>query len=51
MVKKVSGHCMRCKKTREMKDVKEVKMKNGMKAAKGLCVKCECKMYKILGKS
>lgn len=47
----VEGRCMRCKETREMKDVEEVVMKNGMKAAKGVCVKCGTKMYKILGKA
>jgi hypothetical protein len=34
-----------------MKDVEEVVMKNGMKAAKGLCSVCGTKMYKILGKA
>lgn len=47
----MKGRCMREKADREMKDVKEVTMKNGMKAAKGVCVKCGCKMYKILGKA
>ena len=42
---------MKEKADREMKDVKEVVMKNGMKAAKGVCVKCGCKMFKILGKA
>jgi hypothetical protein len=34
-----------------MKDEKEVVMKNGMKAASGVCVKCGTKMFKILGKA
>ena len=45
------GRCMRCKTTRKMKNAEVVKMKNGMKAAKGECVKCGCKMYRILGKA
>ena len=49
-VKMVEGRCMKCKEQREMKDVAEVVMKNGMKAAKGKCVKCGTNMYKILGK-
>lgn len=48
---KVIGRCMRCKENREMKDIEEVVMKNGMKAAKGKCVVCDCNMYKILGKA
>lgn len=47
----MKGRCMKCKEEREMKDVKEVVMKNGMKAAKGTCVKCGTKMFKILGKA
>lgn len=47
----MKGRCMKCKAEREMKDVKEVVMKNGMKAAKGTCEKCGTKMFKILGKA
>jgi len=48
----VTGRCMGCRKNdMEMKDVEETTMKNGMKAAKGKCAKCGCKMYKILGKA
>ena len=44
------GRCMHCKKEVEMKDAKEVKMKNGRKAVKGKCSKCGTGMYRILGK-
>jgi len=44
-----TGHCMKCKEKREMKDVEEVEMKNGRKAMKGLCTVCGTKMFKILG--
>jgi hypothetical protein len=47
----MNGRCMKCKADREMKDMKEVTMKNGMRAAKGTCVKCGTKMFKILGKA
>ena len=47
----VEGYCVKCKHKREMKDSKETVMKNGMKAAKGTCVKCGTKMFKILGKA
>lgn len=41
---------MKCQKEVEMKDPKEVVMKNGMKAAKGSCPKCDTKVFRILGK-
>lgn len=47
----VEGRCMKCKEQREMKDPKEVIMKNGLKAVTGTCVKCGTKMFKILGKA
>ncbi len=49
-IKMVEGRCMRCKVQREMKDEKEVVMKNGMRAMSGLCTNCGTKMFKILGK-
>lgn len=51
MAEAITGHCMSCKEKREMKDVQEVTMKNGRKAAKGVCVKCGKPVFKILGKS
>ena len=45
----VTGHCMKCKEKREMKDTEEVTMKNGRKAMKGVCTVCGTKMFKILG--
>lgn len=45
------GRCMRCKKNDMlMKDVEIVSMGGTRKAAKGICAKCGCKMYKILSK-
>ena len=44
------GRCMKCKKQVTMKDEKEVVMKNGMKAASGVCGDCGTKVFKILGK-
>lgn len=43
----VDGWCMKCKAKREMKDVTKVTMKNGRPAMKGLCSKCDTKMFKI----
>ena len=45
-----TGHCMRCKEKREMKDTEESTMKNGGTMLKGVCVKCGCPMCKIVGK-
>lgn len=42
------GYCVKCKAKREMKDTKEVTMKNGRKAMKGKCAICGTGMYKIL---
>lgn len=44
------GYCVKCKSKREMKDAKEVKMKNGRKAMKGKCPTCATSMFCILGK-
>ena len=44
------ARCMKCKKQVEVKDPKEVIMKNGMKAISGLCSVCSTKVFKIIGK-
>ena len=46
----VEGRCMKCKAQVEIKNSKEVTMKNGMKAAKGTCGKCGTNVFRILGK-
>ncbi len=45
------GRCMKCKKSVEIKDGKEVTMKNKMRAMKGVCPKCGTKVFRILGKA
>jgi DNA-directed RNA polymerase subunit RPC12/RpoP len=45
------ARCMKCKAQVEVKDEKEVVMKNGMKAISGLCSVCGTKVFKILGKA
>ena len=47
----VKGRCMKCKMEVEMTKVKDVVMKNGMKAAKGVCGKCGTTVFRILGKA
>ena len=44
------GRCMKCKKQVEIKDGKEITMKNGMNAISGLCPVCNTKVFKITGK-
>jgi Zn finger protein HypA/HybF involved in hydrogenase expression len=45
------AYCVKCKATKEMKDAKEVVMKNKRKALKGVCPSCGTGMFKILGKA
>jgi len=45
----MEAYCMKCKQKREMKDPKEVTMKNGKKANSGTCPVCGTKMFKIGG--
>ncbi len=47
----VEGRCMKCKKQVPIKDAKEVTMKNGMRAMKGVCGTCGTKVFRILGKA
>ena len=42
-----SGYCVKCKEKRDMKDAKEITMKNGKPAVEGVCPVCGTKMFKI----
>jgi hypothetical protein len=42
---------MKEKKNVEIKDPKEVIMKNGMKAMSGVCPHCGTKVFRIVGKA
>ena len=46
----MEGYCVKCKAKKEIKDEKEVTMKNGRKAMKGVCPSCGTGMYRIMGK-
>ena len=46
----MEARCMRCKGPREMKDPKVGRTSRGGYIAKGNCVKCDCRMAKILSK-
>ncbi len=43
----VEGYCVKCKSRREMKNSKQVTMKNGKPATEGVCPTCGTKMFKI----
>lgn len=47
----VEGRCMKCKRLVEIKDAKEITMKNNMKALQGVCPVCNTKTFRILGKA
>ncbi|MFH1916466.1 MAG: DUF5679 domain-containing protein [Nanoarchaeota archaeon] len=42
---------MKCKKQVQIKNGTEIRMKNGMKAMKGVCPACGTKVFRILGKA
>jgi len=44
----MEAYCVKCKATREMKNVENTTSKNGRKMAKGVCPTCGTKMNKFL---
>ena len=46
----MEAYCVKCKAKKEMKEGKEVSMKNGRKAMKGVCPDCGTSLFRILGK-
>ena len=44
-----TAYCVKCKAKREMKDEKQITMKNGRPATSGTCSVCGTKMFKIGG--
>ena len=43
------AYCVKCKAKRDMKNEKQVTMKNGRSAISGTCSVCDTKMFKIGG--
>lgn len=43
----MEGRCMKCKENREIKDAKQITMKNGRPAVEGTCSVCGSKIFKI----
>lgn len=48
-VQVANGYCVKCKSSREIKDAKQITMKNGRPATQGLCPVCGTKIFKIGG--
>lgn len=46
----MEAYCVKCKTKRDMKDAKEVVLKNGRPAMKGTCPVCGTKMTRFLKK-
>ena len=44
----MDAYCVKCKSKREMKNGKQVKMKNGRAAMKGTCPDCGTGLYRIM---
>jgi Zn finger protein HypA/HybF involved in hydrogenase expression len=43
----MEAYCLKCRTKREMKDEKQITMKNGKPATQGICPVCGTKMFKI----
>ena len=43
----MQGYCVKCKEKKEIKDAKEITMKNGKPAVQGVCPDCGTKIFKI----
>lgn len=43
----VSGYCLKCKQSVEMKDPQAITMKNGKPATRGTCPVCGTTIFKI----
>lgn len=44
----MKAYCIKCKTQREIKNPKEVKLKNGRAAMKGTCSKCGTNIFRII---
>jgi RNase P subunit RPR2 len=42
-----TAYCLKCRAKREMRDPKQVTLKNGRPATQGTCPNCGTKMYRI----
>jgi hypothetical protein len=42
-----TGYCVKCKASREIRDPKQITMKNGRPATQGICPVCGTRIFKI----
>ncbi len=45
------AYCVKCREKREIKDPKEVEMKNGRPAIEGTCPVCGTKLFRMIAKA
>ncbi len=43
----MQAYCLRCRTKQEMRDARQVTLKNGRPATQGVCPECGAKMYRI----
>lgn len=43
----MQAYCVKCRISREMKDINTIIMKNGKPATQGVCPECGTKMFRI----
>lgn len=46
----MEGYCVKCREKRDIKDGKQVELKNGRAAVQGLCSVCGTKIMKFVKK-
>jgi hypothetical protein len=45
--REVEGYCVKCRSKKQIKDAKEITMKNGRPATEGVCPDCGTTIFKI----
>jgi hypothetical protein len=45
------AYCVKCREKREIKNPKEVEMKNGRPAIEGVCPVCGTKLFRMISKA
>ncbi len=43
----MQGYCVKCRASREMRNTRSIRMKNGRPATEGVCPVCATKMFRI----
>ena len=43
----MTGYCVKCRSSREIKNAQSITMKNGRPATQGVCPTCGTKMFRI----